>query len=481
MTFRILVVDDEPAIRAELQEALQEAGFAVEIAGDGRAAAALAQERAFDLCLSDIRMPVATGVELLERLVAASPETMVILMTAHGDLDTAITALRLGAVDYLLKPFRHEELIAKVRRLAEHRRLVLENRNLRRTLESAPSRDLVGGSRALQSVLATVDRVASLPTHVLITGESGTGKDLVARAIHSRGSRAKAPFVPINCAAIPEALLESELFGHVKGAFTGATEHKEGLLRTAGEGTIFFDELGDMPLLLQAKLLRAIENREIQPVGSTRRVQIQARVLAATHRDLRTEAAAGRFREDLYYRLAVVEIRVPPLRERRDDIPPLVQHFVVRYAREFGRPVRGVTADALAALVAHEWRGNVRELSNALERAVIFAGGEQVALGDLPDAVQAALPEPATATATAPEPSALETEPAAIADEAATVAAVVPTSGDLHAATAAFERAFILRVIDECGGNKRRAAKVLGLGVTSLYRKLGPIGDDIEA
>ncbi|HEX5052989.1 MAG TPA: sigma-54 dependent transcriptional regulator [Planctomycetota bacterium] len=446
MTFRILVVDDEPTIRAELEEVLQEAGFVTHGAGDGRTAAELAQQQSFDLCLSDIRMPVATGIELLERLAATSPETMVMLMTAHAELDTAIAALRLGAVDYLQKPFRHEELIAKVGRLAEHRRLVLENRNLRRTLD-AP-RPLVGGSPAMQRVLATVDRVASLPSHVLITGESGTGKDLVARAIHARGSRSKAPFVPINCAAIPEPLLESELFGHVKGAFTGAVEHKEGLLRTAGDGTVFFDELGDMPLALQAKLLRALESREIQPVGSTRRVQMQARVVAATHRDLRAEAQAGRFREDLYYRLAVVEIHVPPLRERREDITALVGHFVERYAREFGRPVHGVAPEALRLLAGHDWRGNVRELSNAIERAVIFANGEQIGALDLPEPVQAAAPrDPESAV-------------------------------DLRLAVADFERAHILRVIEQCDGNKRRAAKLLGLGVTSLYRKLGaPIAD----
>ncbi len=443
MTFTILVVDDEPAIRAELEEALQEAGFATHAAADGAAAAAAALERSFDLCISDIRMPVATGLELLQRLGATSPETMVMLMTAHGDLDSALAALRLGAVDYLVKPFRHEELIAKVQRLAEHRRLLLENRNLRRAVELGAPAAVVGAGAAMRAVHATVDRVASLPTNVLITGESGTGKDLVARAIHERGARAKAPFVPINCAAIPEPLLESELFGHVRGAFTGAIDAKEGLLKTAGDGTIFLDELGDMPLALQSKLLRAIESREIQPVGSTRRVQIHARIVAATHRNLRAEAQAGRFREDLYYRLAVVEIHVPPLRERRDEIPQLAAHFVERYARELGAPVRGITRDALRLLAGHEWRGNVRELSNAIERAVIFAAGEQLTAADLPDAVRAATPRD-------PE---------------------YPV--DLRDATAEFERAHILKVIDQCGGNKRKAAKLLGLGVTSLYRKLG--------
>jgi DNA-binding NtrC family response regulator len=441
--YRILVVDDEPSIRSQLEEALQEAGYQTQGAGDGRAAAELALQDSFDFCLSDIRMPGLGGIELLRRFGETSPETMVILMTAHRELDTAIDALRLGAVDYLLKPFKPAELIAKLQRLGEHRRLILENRNLRRTGEPGSSGGMIGASPAMMKVLETVDRVASLPSHVLITGESGTGKDLVARALHERGSRAKAPFVPINCAAIPETLLESELFGHVKGAFTGAVDNKEGLLKTAGEGTIFLDELGDMPLPVQAKLLRAIESREIQPVGSTRRIQVQARIVVATNRDLAADVKAGRFREDLYYRLAVVEIHVPPLRDRREDIPQLANHFVEKYARELGRPVRGVSRDALRLLAGHDWKGNIRQLSNAIERAVIFAGGEEITPADLPHPVQGAVPRD-------PE-----------------------FSGSLGEATAEFERAYILRVIEECGGNKRKASRRLGLSFTTLYRKLG--------
>jgi DNA-binding NtrC family response regulator len=450
MSFRILVVDDEPAIRAQLAESLEEAGFDAAIAADGNEALRLAESGAFDLCLSDIRMPSMSGLELLRRLGDASPETSLILMTAFGGLETAVEALRLGAVDYLIKPFAHDELIAKVRRIADQRRIVRENRNLRRIADVAKTRHLIADSRAMLAVLEIVDRVASLPSHVLITGESGTGKDVVASAIHQRGSRSHAPFVPINCAAIPEALLESELFGHVKGAFTGAHEPKEGLLKTAADGTIFLDELGDMPLAIQAKLLRAIESREIQPVGSTRRIPIQARVLAATNRDLRAEVAAGRFREDLYYRLAVVEIRVPPLRERREDVPLLATHFVQKYARELGRPVRGIAREALRLLAGHAWPGNVRELSNAIERAVIFASGEQIEAADLPDLVRAAAPRD-------PE-----------------------FSRNLRAAKVEFERAHILQVIADCGGNKRKAAKLLGLGVTSLYRKLGTASSDAE-
>jgi DNA-binding NtrC family response regulator len=454
MKFRILVVEDEPSIRMQLEESLRESGYETEGVADGAAAAELALQSSFDLCLSDIRMPTMTGLELLRRLGETSPETMVILMTAFGGLDSAIEALRLGAVDYLIKPFKHDELIARVKRLEEHRRLIVENRNLRRSPDAGTSASMIGSSAAMKAVLEMVDRVASLPSHVLITGESGTGKDLVARAIHERGSRSKSPFVPINCAAIPETLLESELFGHVKGAFTGAVDNKEGLLKTAGDGTIFLDELGEMPMAVQSKLLRAIESREIQPVGSTRRIQIHARILVATNRDLQAEVKAGRFREDLYYRLAVVEIAVPPLRDRREDIPMLANHFVAKYARELGRPVRGISREALRLLAGHPWKGNIRELSNAMERAVIFAESEEITPASLPGAIRAATPRDPDFPA------------------------------NLHEAAAEFERAHILRTLEQCGGNKREAARRLGIGVTSLYRKLGapvhPAGADRE-
>jgi DNA-binding NtrC family response regulator len=446
MKLNILVVDDEEFIREELCEALQDEGYDTESAGDGQAAAELAVKNAFDLCISDIRMPVLDGIGLLKKLREVSPETVVMMMTAYAELQTAIDALRFGAVDYLLKPFKVEEILAKVRRVQEHRTLVVENRNLRRTLESVsghPVKGMIGESPAMKKIGGVIDRVASLPSSVLITGESGTGKEVVARAIHDRGERAGAPFVPINCAAIPETLLESELFGHAKGAFTGAAENKEGLLRTAGEGTIFLDELGEMALPLQAKLLRAIESREIQPVGSTRRIPIRARLIVATNKDLREESAAGRFREDLYFRLAVVEIHVPPLRERREDIPLLMRHFLEKYKRELGRPVQDVSNDALRLLTGFDWKGNVRELSNTIERAVIFTDGDLVTPDDLPGAVRGGTP----------------------ADPEAPL--------NLGEATHRFEAEHIWKVIELCEGNKRKAAKMLGIGATSLYRKIG--------
>ena len=453
MKQKILVVDDEAAIRGEVEEALQEAGFETRAAPDGKAAAEMALADSFDICISDIRMPQMGGVDLLKRLGETSPETAVILMTAYAELETALDALRYGATDYLLKPFKHEELLAKLARISEHRKLVLENRNLRRAVDTAATDGatrMIGQSAAMQSVLAMIDRVAGLPTRVLVTGESGTGKDLVARALHERGPRAKEPFVPINCAAIPETLLESELFGHVKGAFTGAVENKEGLLKTAGDGTIFLDELGEMPLPIQAKLLRALEQNEIQPVGSTRRVPIGARIVTATNKDLKAEAKAGRFREDLYFRIAVVEVQVPPLRERREDIPLLANHFVLKYARELGRDVRGISSAALGLLVGYDWRGNIRELSNAMERAVIFTAGPEIVPADLPEGFRAVTPRDPDGPL------------------------------ELDAATREFERAHIQKVIEQCGGNKRKAAKLLGIGATSLYRKIGdPTEEDI--
>ncbi|MHC5079078.1 MAG: sigma-54-dependent transcriptional regulator [Planctomycetota bacterium] len=446
MNLNILVVDDEEFIRDELCEALQDEGYDAVSAPDGQAAVEAAQQSAFDLCISDIRMPVLDGIGLLKKLHETSPETMVIMMTAYAELQTAIDAMRFGAVDYLLKPFKIEEILAKVKRVHEHRRLVLDNRNLRRSLEAIsdrPAGGMIGKSEAMKKISEVIDRVTSLPSSVLITGESGTGKELVARAIHDRGQRAKAPFVPINCAAIPETLLESELFGHVKGSFTGATDNKEGLLRTAGEGTIFLDELGEMPLAVQAKLLRAIENREIQPVGSTRRIPIKARIIVATNKNLKEEAEAKRFREDLYYRLAVVDIPVPPLRDRKEDIPLLVNHFVEKYNRDLSRAIHGASSAALRLLTGYAWKGNVRELSNVIERAMIFAEGDFLKPADLPEEIQGGIP----------------------------VDPEMPL--DLGEAVHRFEVDHINRVIQMCEGNKRKAAKVLGIGATSLYRKLG--------
>ncbi|MHC4251171.1 MAG: sigma-54-dependent transcriptional regulator [Planctomycetota bacterium] len=453
MKANILVVDDEELIRDSLVEALEENGYAAQAAADGEAALGLASAESYDVVVSDIRMPGMDGIELLKKLRELSPETMVVMITAYAELQTAIDALRYGAADYVLKPFKRAEILGKVERIVEHRRLVLEVRNLRRAVEDQEQRGcrgIVGGSPAINVVHDVIERVASLPSNVLIMGESGTGKEVVARAIHSGGSRDSEPFVPINCAAIPEALLESELFGHVKGSFTGATANKEGLLKTAGEGTIFLDEIGEMPPSMQSKLLRAIDNREVQPVGSTRRIPIQARIIAATNRDLKERAKDGGFREDLYFRLAVVEIEVPPLRERREDIPKLIEYFIEKLKPDLGCGTSGVSSEALRLLAGYDWPGNIRELANTIERAMIFCDDDFIGVEHLPPAIRGASP----ATTDWPD--------------------------DLRQATSQFEREHVSRVIESCDGNKRKAAKVLGIGVTSLYRKLGLTADSSQ-
>jgi len=445
MNARVLVVDDETTARDELCEALVDEGFQVTGVGEGAAALAAAAAESFDVCITDIRMPGMDGIELLRRLGSASPETMVLVVTAFGGMDTAIEALRHGATDYVLKPVIFEDIIGKVRRLVEHRELDREVRNLRRSLDSrgeeAGSR-MIGESQAMREISRLIAKVAPTASNVLVTGESGTGKELIARSIHQQSDRGGAPFVPINCAAIPEPLLESELFGHVRGAFTGAVADKEGLLRTAGDGTIFLDEIGDMPMAIQAKLLRSIETREIQPVGSVRRIPIRARIIAATHRDLPRRIEANEFREDLYYRLAVVEIRIPPLRERREDIPLLVQHFIEKYDLELGRRCAGVESAALRRLVGHPWKGNIRELENTIERAMILGESDLITLDDLPGPIRGADP-------------------------------VDPESMvNLHEATRRFEAEHIARIIAHCGGDKRAAARKMGLSLSTLYRKL---------
>jgi two-component system response regulator PilR (NtrC family) len=443
MKARVLVVDDERTARQELCEALDDAGMEAVGAGDAREALAAVEAGSFDVCVSDIRMPGMDGIELLKQLSEDSPETMVIMITAYGDMETAIEALRSGATDYVLKPLLFEDIIAKVNRLVEYRKLAREVASLRRITEArVHEQGIVGNSEAMQEVSRLITRVAGTGSSVLITGESGTGKELIARAIHQGGDRVNQPFVPINCAAIPETLLESELFGHTKGAFTGAVATKEGLMLSAAEGTIFLDEIGDMPMAVQAKLLRAIESREIQPVGSVRRIPIHARIIAATNKDLRAQIEKDLFREDLYYRLVVVEIRVPPLRERPDDIPLLVKHFVSKYNDELKRNVAGVESEAMRRFVGYTWRGNIRELENAIERAMIFADDDIIRAQDLPEDLRAAVGE---------DPQA---------------------AMDLRAATRKCEREHISMVIRSCEGDKREAARLLGLSLSTLYRKL---------
>ena len=382
---RILVVDDERSMQEFLEICFRGQGYDVATAGDVDTALALIDADDYDVVLSDLQMSGRSGLDLLHAVRETSPETAVILITAFATTETAIAAMKEGAYDYVTKPFKVDELRLVVEKALEKKLLSRENRRLRSELQSQlRQRDLIGTSAAMHRVYELVSQVAETRTNVLISGESGTGKELVARAIHARSDRRDRPFVAINCGAIPENLLESELFGHVKGAFTGAVSGKEGLFETADGGTLLLDEVGELPASLQVKLLRVLQERTIRRVGGTSDRRVDVRILAATNRRLEQEVAGGRFREDLYYRLNVIQIALPPLRERREDIPLLVQHFVEKYARELGKPIRGVGAAAAERLLAYPYPGNVRELENAIERAVALSRDGEIGPDALP-------------------------------------------------------------------------------------------------
>ena len=450
-TGRVLVVDDEDDAREMLAEALTAAGFEVVACQDGECALRHALGSSFDVCLSDVRMPGMDGLELLRRFGEASPETTVVLVTAFGDMETVVEALRAGAADFVCKPVLLDDVCNKVRHAVACRRLGLENRALRLQVHHDPrsaGHSLIGDSAPMRHVRELIARVAETESTVLITGESGTGKELVAAAVHTASGRALSPFVPINCGALPEGVLESELFGHTKGAFTGAGTAKEGLLVAARGGTVFLDEIGDLPYDMQVKLLRVLESREVQPVGSLRRIPIEARILAATNKDLLAEVEAGRFREDLYYRLAVFEIRCPALRERVEDIPAIASHLIHRLNAGLRVKFANLSGAAMRALVRYPWKGNVRELANVIERSMILADPPQIELEHLPASVQSRAGE--------------GTE----------------ESWNLKDAVHHFEVAHIQAVLERCQGDKRRAAELLGIGLSSLYRKLDPAADE---
>ena len=441
---RILIVDDDRAMREMLASLFKERGLWVEDAASADAALSRAAEQEFDVVLSDVRMPGLSGVELVGQLRRLRPGTPVVLMTAFGSIDSAVDAMRSGAFDYLTKPFEPDAVILAVERALAHRALALENEQLRRAVDRSGSLgELIGKSPAMREIFALIKRIAHGRSSVLITGESGTGKEVVARAIHFHGDRSEKAFVPINCTAIPEGLLESELFGHVRGAFTGAHASKRGLFEKADGGTLFLDEIGDMGLVLQGKLLRVLQDREIRAVGGTQSVRVDVRIIAATNRDLEAEIAAGRFREDLFYRLNVIPIHIPPLRERPDDVPALVEAFLRRHAdgrRRFFAP------EALERLLAHAWRGNARELENVIERALALSDAETLGPEDVP------LPGGAT-----PEKPRGE-------DFLASAAAHAMTLHELS------ER-YTEQVLHSTGGNKVQAARILGIDRKTLYRR----------
>ncbi len=449
---RVLIVDDEEVIASTLQEFLLGEGFEVAVAGDALGGLSLAESFEPDLALCDVQLPGLDGLDLLDRLLRVRPDTLVLMITAYATVENAVAAFRRGAHDYLMKPVIFEELLTKLDRLMGFRRLLLENQALRRELHAPVDLEtLVGDSPPMQRVKTLIRKVGPTRSNVLITGESGTGKELVARALHATGLEPDAPFLAVNCAAIPNELLENQLFGHVRGAFTGADRDRIGLFAAAGRGTVFLDEIGELPLATQAKLLRAIEMKEVLPVGATRSVAIGARVLAATNKDLAAEVDAGTFRADLYYRLNVVAIPMPPLRDRREDIPELVPVLLARHAARMGKPAARVDNATIRRLSGAPWRGNVRELDNALERAVILSDGPVLTPADFPVELMG-------------EPSDDRGE----------------DSDDLRAALERFERAHVRRVLDRSGGDKREAARRLGLGLSSLYRKLDESGAGTE-
>ena len=439
---RVLLIDDEEVFREDLAQLLRDEGHSCTTAGSGEEALRLAAEIAPEVVLCDLMMPGMPGTEVVRRLGRECAEVCAIVLTAHAGLDSAVEAFRAGAADYLAKPVDLDEVLLKIERCAAQRRLQLELRYLRREVsEGATGTVLVGDSPAMQQLRSLIARVGPARSTVLITGETGTGKELVARALHEAGGGAGAPFIAVNCAALPRELLESELFGHVRGAFPGAHRDKPGLFELANGGTLFLDEIGELQLELQPKLLRILESQEAFRVGGVSPVRVEVRVIAATNRSLEQEIAAGRFREDLFYRLSVLRVALPPLRDRREDVPLLVEHLLRRLSQRLKRRVLGVDAAALRALMSAPWRGNVRELENVLERAVLLAEGDVLGTADLP------------------------------AELAGAGLATGPTD-DLRRAVRAYERHHIRQVLAAAGGNREEAARRLGVDASTVYRRL---------
>ncbi len=440
------MVDDEPAQRELVGGFLRKQGFDVAEAPDGRAALERFRKEPFDLLLTDQKMPGLSGLELLEAARAVTPEVAVIIMTAYGTIETAVTAIKGGAADYLTKPLNLDELLHRIAQVRERQRLIMENRELREALQERHRVEgIIGESGRMQEVLSLVRRVAGSDATILIQGESGAGKELIARAIHYASPRAGAPLVSVNCAALPETLLESELFGHEKGAFTGAVATRKGRFELADGGSLFLDEIGDLPLHLQVKLLRVLQEREFERVGSSRPVAVDVRLLAATHQNLEILVRAGRFRDDLYYRINVVTIALPPLRERREDIPLLLDHFVEKFSRRNGKRIGGLTREAREALLRYDYPGNVRELENLVERAVILTRDEVIGLEDLPLGVKEREGE---------------------------------TSGEtsLTVRVEGLERRMIREALDRADGVQTRAAEILGISERVLRYKLKKYG-----
>ncbi len=439
----ILVVDDEKDICMALNILLTKDGHAVKEAHNGEQAMECIKKEDFDIIMTDIKMEKMDGFEVLREAQKISPETSVIMMTAFASVGSAVEAMRAGATDYITKPFINDEIRLTIKRILQSRALQMENLILRQELSQRPAAfpKIIGSSEPMQRVFSIMEKVIPSKSNILITGDSGTGKGLVAQAIHEAGPRRDKPFISINCGAIPENLLESELFGHKKGAFTSAVDDKKGMITMAHGGTLFLDEVGELPSALQVKLLHVIQTRELTPVGDTRVITVDVRIIAATNADLMQRVKEGRFREDLFYRLNVSEINRPALRERSDDIPVLIKHYLDQFAKESGKNLKDIDYEAMQALLAYEWPGNIRELRNTMERAVVLADGDLITIHDLPDKFRT-----------------LDVEG-------------VSTSS-LRQALDNFERDYIKRCLTENKGNKENAANKLGIDLATLYRKL---------
>jgi two-component system response regulator AtoC len=448
---RVLVVDDEENIRVVLRTLLRRNGYEVETASNGEEALALVDSFGPDFVLTDVRMPKMGGLDLLSTLRAKQRDATVLVMSAYGNVDMALEAMKLGAYDYVQKPFKNDEIVLALRKAEEREALRRENRALREEIRKEfKFEDLLAKSAPMQDVFRMIAKAAEYKTTVLIQGESGVGKELVARAIHGRSSRGASRFVGVNCGAIPETLLEGELFGHRKGAFTDASSDRRGLFEEADGGTMFLDEVGEIPLALQVKLLRVLQDESIRRLGDPRDIKVDVRIVAATHRDLGAETKAGRFRDDLYYRLNVLTIVVPPLRERRDDIPLLIDHFLARHNARLGTGVRGVDAEARRVLMEYSWPGNVRELENTIERALVLAEGDWINAVDLPERIR----------------------------ESRDPIKMQLASGELSIkkTTRVIEEVLIRRALQKTKGNRTRAAQVLEISHRALLYKIKDYG-----
>ncbi len=441
----VLIVDDEDATRSLCHDVVTDSGLRTRTASTTEQALEILDQMPVDILITDLRVPQIGGLELLKRVRSHYPQTAVLVLTQYGTIESAVEATRLGAADYITKPFHIPELRSKLDRMIRLLDVDQENRVLRETLRTRPGfADLIGVSVKMQRVYRLIERVSQHAYPVLILGESGTGKELVARSVHFSGVRRSKPFIPVDCSSLVPTLIEAELFGYVKGAFTGALHAKQGLMEIADGGTLFLDEIGDLPFDMQAKLLRALQEKEVRPVGSTDRIPLSARIIAATNRDLDAAVRQGTFRQDLFFRLNVVQIKIPPLRERKTDIPILVNSFLEKFSEANGK-VRTISEDAIARMMAYDWPGNVRELENAIERAIALGSGPILHVGDLPTNLQYGTGDR------------------------------LPQNDEMMSLDE-LERRAILRALRESGGDKLAAARLLGIGKTTLYRKLKQYG-----